>query len=111
MSSSMYLILLYLAIILAFVLAYHLVRKYLTVRQKLAGNPTYPLVKAFSILLMAFIIQNSMSRAIFPMLMEEMGLSVQVYPGNPAETIVFYLVVGAVAITYALVLRGQGVSK
>ncbi len=107
MSTSMYLTLLYCFIFIAFIMGFHLAKKYLTVRQKIAGKPTYPFIKAFSILLMAFIVQNGASQMIFPAVMEQMGLEVQAYPGNTTETIVFYLVVGAIAIAYAVSLKGQ----
>ena len=89
------------------ILSFYLIRNFLNFRQKIIGKRNYPLVKAFSILIVAFALQNGLSQALIPMLMDFVGYSGYTYSGSSNESIVFYLVVGAVAISYVFAIKGE----
>lgn len=89
------------------ILSFYLIRNFLNFRQKIIGKRNYPLVKAFSILIVAFALQNGLSQALVPMLMDFAGYSGYTYSGGSGESIVFYLVVGAVAIAYIFVIKEE----
>jgi len=108
MSSATHWGLLYLLLLLLIIFSYSLTKMILDFRQRIIGKPTYPLVKAFSVLLIAFTLQNGLSRLLFTIAMDLLGYEDYVYAGNPHGTAIFYIVVGAVAIVYALSLRGGG---
>ncbi len=107
MPSSVQWCLLYLLLILLIVLSFYLTKMFLNIRKKIIGKPTYPLVKAFSILLIAFTLQNGLSQVLLRLMTNMLGYEDYVYIGNPNQSIVFYIVVGAVAMAYAFSLRGE----
>jgi len=107
MSHAAQWVLLYLLLVLLVVFSYLLVKIVLDFRQRIIGKPTYPLVKALSVLLIAFTLQNGLSRLLFTVAMDFLGYEDYVYTGNPHGSAIFYIVVGAVAITYAWSLRDK----
>lgn len=99
--------LLYLFMVLLVILSFYLAKAFFSFRQKIIGKPTYPLVKAFSVLLIAFTLQNGLSQVLFRVTMYVLGYEDYVYTTNPHSSNVFYIVVGAVAITYIFSLRDK----
>ena len=87
------------------ILSFYLIRNFLTFRQKIIGKRNYPLVKAFSVLIVAFTLQNGLGEVLLPIVMDMLGYENYTYSGNSNEPIVFYLVVGAVAIAYVFVIK------
>jgi len=87
------------------ILSFYLIRNFLTFRQKIIGKRNYPLVKAFSILIIAFTLQNGLSEVLLPVAMDLMGYENYTYSSSSNESIVFYLVVGAVAIAYVFAIK------
>lgn len=105
MSSATHWGLLYLLLLLLIIFSYSLTKMILDFRRRIIGKPTYPLVKAFSVLLIAFTLQNGLSRLLFTIAMDLLGYEDYIYTGNSHGTAIFYIVVGAVAIVYAFSLR------
>jgi len=107
MTNSAHPCLLYLCIFLLMILSFYLIRNFLNFRQKIIGKRNYPLVKAFSVLIVAFTLQNGLGEVLLPVAMDLMGYENYTYSGSPNESIIFYLVVGAIAITYIFMIKGE----
>ena len=102
MNSADMLVMLYVWVMVLTVLLYHLIRRVLKGRHQILSGPTYPIVRALSIMLIAFSIRHGLIDLILPLLITSFGLKYD--PGvsqSTTEAIVFYLAVTVIAISYA----------
>ncbi len=106
MTTLEYFSLVYTWVIILTILTYYIAKRFLKVKRHVAIGPTYPIVKAMSIMLVAFSIRHGMIELAIPLLVQHYGLEFSPTTSDSSlEAIVFYIAVMLVAISYAWALK------
>ncbi|MEM6725820.1 MAG: hypothetical protein AAF598_17395 [Bacteroidota bacterium] len=112
MNSADMLVMLYVWVMVLTVLLYHLVRRVLKGRHQILSGPTYPIVRALSIMLIAFSIRHGLIDLILPLLITSFGLDYDPAASQSAtEAIVFYVAVTVIAMSYAWMVKQENSKK